>query len=75
MKNLLNHFRNSILAVFFSALVPLFLCLYDIKFAKLVLLIFFTLPILLLLDFCLWVVFYKEKIEKELPNRERELKN
>ena len=65
MKNLFNHFRNSILAVFFTSLIPLLLCFYDIDFGKLVLLIFCSLPILLLLDFCLWIVFYKNEIEKE----------
>ena len=65
MKKLFNHFRNSILAVFFTSLIPLLLCFYDIEFGKLVLLIFCSLPILLLLDFCLWIVFYKKVIEKE----------
>ena len=65
MKNLFNHFRNSILAVFFTNLIPLALCFYDIEFGKLVLLIFCCLPILLLLDFCLWIVFYKNEIEQE----------
>ena len=65
MKNLFNHFRNSIFAVFFTSLIPLSLCFYDIEFGKLVLLTFCTLPILLLLDFCLWIVFYKNEIEKE----------
>ena len=70
MKNLFNHFRNSILAVFFTALIPLVLCFYDIEFAKLVLLIFCALPVLLLLDFCLWIVFYKDEIEKEFIDLE-----
>ena len=70
MKNLFNHFRNSILAVFFTSLIPLLLCFYDIEFGKLVLLIFCSLPILLLLDFCLWIVFYKKEIEKEFIDLE-----
>lgn len=70
MKNLFNHFRNSILAVFFTSLIPLLLCFYDIEFSKLVLLIFCFLPILLLLDFCLWIVFYKKEIEKEFIDLE-----
>ena len=72
MKNLFNHFRNSILAVFFTSLISLLLCFYDIEFGKLVLLIFCSLPILLLLDFCLWIVFYKKEkeIEKEFINLE-----
>lgn len=61
MRNLINHFRNSILAVFYTALVPLALCIYDIIFFKLVFIIFLALPILLFLDFCLWIVFYNEK--------------
>ena len=70
MKNLFNHFRNSILAVFFTSLIPLLLCFYDIEFGKIVLLIFCSLPILLLLDFCLWIVFYKNEIEKEFIDLE-----
>jgi hypothetical protein len=70
MKNLFNHFRNSILAVFFTALFPLLLCIYDIEFFKLVLLVLFSLPILLFLDFCLWIVFYKDEIEKEFIDLE-----
>ena len=70
MKNLFNHFRNSILAVFFTSLIPLLLCFYDIEFGKLVLLIFCSLPILLLLDFCLCIVFYKNEIEKEFIDLE-----
>ena len=70
MKKLFNHFRNSILAVFFTLLIPLLLCFYDIDFGKLVLLIFCSLPILLLLDFCLWIVFYKNEIEKEFIDLE-----
>ena len=65
MKNLFNHFRNSIVSVFFTALVPFILCIYDSEFAKLVLLILCCLPILLFLDFCLWIVFYKNEIEKQ----------
>ena len=65
MKNLFNHFRNSILAVFFTAIIPLALCFYDIEFGKLVLLIFCALPVLLLLDFCLWIVFYKKEIKQD----------
>jgi len=61
MKNLFKHFRNSILAVFYTALMSLALCFYDILFCKLVFLIFLTLPILLFLDFCLWIVFYNKK--------------
>ena len=70
MKNLFNHFRNSILAVFFTSLIPLALCFYDVEFGKLVLLIYCCLPILLLLDFCLWIVFYKKEIEKEFIDLE-----
>ena len=70
MKNLFNRFINSILAVFFTLLIPLLLCFYDIEFCKLVLLIFCYLPILLLLDFCLWIVFYKKEIEKEFIDLE-----
>ncbi len=70
MKNLFNHFRNSILAVFFTSLIPLAFCFYDIKFGKLVLLIFCVLPLLLFLDFCLWIVFYKKEIEKEFIDLE-----
>ncbi len=70
MKNLINHFRNSILAVFFTALPALCLIFYDVEFVKLVLLIFCALPVLLLLDFCLWIVFYKDEIEKEFIDLE-----
>jgi len=70
MKKLFNHFRNSILAVFFTSIIPLALCFYNIEFGKLVLLIFCALPVLLLLDFCLWIVFYKDEIEKEFINLE-----
>ena len=70
MKNLFNRFINSILAVFFTLLIPLLLCFYDIVFCELVLLIFCSLPILLLLDFCLWIVFYKKEIEKEFIDLE-----
>ena len=55
---------------YYQKLIPLLLCFYDIEFGKLVLLIFCSLPILLLLDFCLWIVFYKKEIEKEFIDLE-----
>ncbi len=70
MKNLFNHFRISILTVFVTALPSFILCFYDIEFVKLVLLIFCSLPLLLFLDFCLWIVLYKEEIEEEVIDLE-----
>lgn len=70
MKNLINHFRNSILAVFFTALPALCLIFYDVEFVKLALLILSVLPLLLFLDFCLWIVFYKEDKEEDIIDLE-----
>ena len=62
---LFNLFKNSILAVFFTALIPLLLSVFDFIFFRLVLLILCCLPLLLVLDFCLWIIFYKNEIEED----------
>ena len=74
MKNLFNHFRNSILAVFFTALIPLLFCIFDKDAIYLVLLVLAGLPILLLIDFLIWIVFYKKENEIEIPDLDLLLK-
>ena len=74
MKNLFNHFRNSILAVFFTALIPLLFCVFDKDAIYLVFFVLAGLPILLLIDFLLWVVFYKKENEREIPDLDLLLK-
>ena len=66
MNNLLENFRNSILAVFFTALIPLLFCIFDKDAIYLVLLVLAGLPILLLIDVLIWVVFYKKENEIEI---------
>ena len=74
MNNLLENFTNSILAVFFTALIPLLFCIFDKDAIYLVLLVLAGLPILLLIDFLIWIVFYKKENEIEIPDLDLLLK-
>lgn len=65
MSKLFNHFRNSFLTVFFTSLIPLALSFYDVDFCWLALLIFSYLPVLFLLDVCLWFFSDKNDTDKE----------
>jgi len=64
MKNLIGHFKNSILSVFFTSFFMMLLSFLDNRFLELSLLILFLLPPLLFLDFVLWVLFYDQKTGK-----------
>lgn len=59
MENFKTNIRNSILSVLFIAIIILILCIYDSNFFGLMLLCFFTLPVLLIVDILIFLFFKK----------------